>query len=93
MLQQAAPAPWGEKQFHVIVSAVKTNEIVEFAFVYGDPDLSVELVLPLTAFREFCRENRCSVAVPDDRLRNTIRRLISPVRVVAYIRTDETELH
>ena len=31
---------------------------VEFAFGVGSPDLMTELVMPLAAYREFCRANR-----------------------------------
>ena len=31
---------------------------VEFAFGIGSPDLMTELVLPLAAYREFCRDNQ-----------------------------------
>ena len=30
---------------------------VQFDFSIGDPELAVELVLPLTAYQEFCRAN------------------------------------
>jgi phenol hydroxylase P0 protein len=31
---------------------------VEFDFAIGDPELNVELILPRTAFDEFCRMNK-----------------------------------
>ena len=39
------------------VMGVKRNYFVEFEFVAGDPTLTVELVLPITAFSEFCTVN------------------------------------
>lgn len=34
------------------------NGLVEFEFAVGDPDVSVELVMPEAAFKEFCRKNQ-----------------------------------
>ena len=34
------------------------NGFVEFAFGVGSPELMAELVMPLAAYREFCRVNR-----------------------------------
>lgn len=34
------------------------NGFVEFAFGVGTPELMTELVMPLPAYREFCRVNR-----------------------------------
>ena len=39
------------------VMGVKRDFFVEFEFVAGDPTLTVELVLPITAFSEFCTVN------------------------------------
>jgi phenol hydroxylase P0 protein len=39
------------------VMGVKRNFFVEFEFVAGDPTLTVELVLPIAAFSEFCTVN------------------------------------
>lgn len=37
---------------------VTDHGFVEFAFGVGSPDLMAELVLPLEAYREFCKVNR-----------------------------------
>jgi phenol/toluene 2-monooxygenase (NADH) P0/A0 len=34
------------------------NDIVEFAFGVGSPELMTELIMPLAAYREFCRVNK-----------------------------------
>ncbi len=39
------------------VMGVKRNYFVEFEFVAGDPTLTVELILPIMAFSEFCTVN------------------------------------
>lgn len=76
-----------------IVTGIRPADTVEFIFVYGDPDLAIELVLPAPAFREFCNENGCLVAAPDDLLRSSVRRLINPIPVAPFIPHGETELH
>ncbi len=42
----------------VHVTATLVNRFIEFEFVLGDPDLSVELVLEGAQFVEFCRAQR-----------------------------------
>ena len=39
----------------VRVKDVTENQLVEFDFAIGEPDLFVELILPKQAFEEFCR--------------------------------------
>ena len=34
------------------------NGFVEFEFAIGEPDVCVELVMPQSAFDEFCRDNQ-----------------------------------
>lgn len=43
---------------------VRDDGFVEFDFAIGEPDLSVELILPAEAFREFCRANRVIPIAP-----------------------------
>lgn len=38
----------------VRLRALRADGFVEFDFAMGDPDLSVELILPQAAFEEFC---------------------------------------
>lgn len=52
-------------KLQAVVRNVTAANIVEFDFVYGDPDLTVELVLPAPAFRDFCNENGCLVTAAD----------------------------
>lgn len=37
---------------------VRADGFVEFDFAIGEPELSVELVMPVAAFNEFCRANK-----------------------------------
>lgn len=42
----------------VRVTCRRPDGFVEFDFAIGDPDLSVDLILPSAAFDEFCAANR-----------------------------------
>ena len=44
-----------EKTAHV--TGVRRNRFVEFDFTVGAPELTVELVMPMQAFEEFCELN------------------------------------
>jgi phenol hydroxylase P0 protein len=48
----------------VRLQRVRTDGFVEFDFAIGEPDLSVELVLPVAAFHEFCRANHVIQIAP-----------------------------
>ena len=63
-------------QPQTVVRHVTDNGIVEFDFIYGDPDLSVELVLPRAAFKEFCLENGCLVTAADPAASHAVLRLV-----------------
>lgn len=43
---------------------VRPDGFVEFDFAIGEPDLLVELVLPVAAFQEFCRANHVIQIAP-----------------------------
>ena len=43
---------------YVRVLATLPSGLVEFAFAVGDPELTVELVMPKAAFDEFCASNQ-----------------------------------
>lgn len=93
MLEATTPLANGlsSRRLQAIVTRISPAQVIEFTFVYGDPDLAVELVLPLSAFREFCSENGCRIAVPDDRLLLAARRLFSPIPVASLVSIGETE--
>lgn len=48
----------------VRVTQERADGFIEFDFAIGDPELSVELILPRTAFEEFCRHNQAQVLPP-----------------------------
>ncbi len=52
-------------QAHVRVLGLRLKSFVEFEFSLGDGDLSVELILPILAFDEFCRSRSALVAPLD----------------------------
>ena len=41
----------------VRVVALRPNGVVEFDFAVGEPEIFVEMILPATAFDEFCALN------------------------------------
>lgn len=41
---------------YVRVVGVRNDRFVEFEFSVNDEDLTVELILPVSAFEEFCRQ-------------------------------------
>lgn len=49
---------------YVRVQEVRDDKFIVFDFAIGAPDLSVELILPLKAFVEFCQANRVVYMTP-----------------------------
>lgn len=49
---------------YVRVRARRSDGFIEFEFSIGDPDLAVELMLPESAFHEFCLANEVIVLDP-----------------------------
>lgn len=43
----------------------RTVEFVEFEFIVGDTDLSIEMVMPREAFDEFCRRYAAKPLAPE----------------------------
>jgi len=46
---------------YVRVTGCRGNNLIEFDFAIGTPDLFVELILPEPAFAEFCRINEAVI--------------------------------
>jgi phenol/toluene 2-monooxygenase (NADH) P0/A0 len=61
MAQRTEPGaiqhPLDPHKRYVRLTQVRPDGFVEFEFAIGDPDLSVELILPADAYREFCLHN------------------------------------
>ena len=53
-LPPAADTPFDLRRRFVRLTQVRADGFVEFDYAVGDPELSVELILPAAAFREFC---------------------------------------
>lgn len=54
-----------EKRYFVRLLGVKKDRYVEFEFAIDSPELTVELLLPLEHFREFCRRYQVEFAKPE----------------------------
>jgi len=95
MLEQSHPlrAKAEQPRLQTIVTGISPADVIEFTFVYGDPDLAVELVLPVTAFREFCIENGCRVFAAGETLRTRVQHKVGLIPVQLSLPDDETELH
>ena len=50
----ATPTTFDAQRRYVRSRNVRADGFVEFEFAIGDPDLSVELILPQAAFMDFC---------------------------------------
>jgi len=42
---------------YVRITGIKKNNLIEFDFAIGEPEIYVELVLPFMAYQEFCANN------------------------------------
>lgn len=65
LIQGARPASGNRKADalprFVRVREITENNLVEFDFAIGEPDLFVELILPKSAFDEFCKTQNVSM--------------------------------
>ena len=61
---QQGQAPFDPGVCFVRLRKVRGDGFVEFDFAIGEPELSVELILPAAAFHEFCRTNRVTHIAP-----------------------------
>ena len=52
------PRPPRAQPCYVRLRMLRADGFVEFDFSIGDPDLSVDLILPRAAYEEFCAINR-----------------------------------
>ncbi len=52
------------KDRFVRVLGRRANDLIEFEFAIGDPDLFVELIMPKRAFDEFCATNHVAFLGP-----------------------------
>lgn len=59
----------------VKVKGTRLGRYVEFDFILNDDDLTIELILPLTAFEEFCRMQNATVLAAEAETAEEIERL------------------
>lgn len=57
---------------YVRVTGTRRDRYVEFEFSLNDADLTVELVMPVDAFREFCRANDVVMLPPPPAAMNVV---------------------
>ncbi|WOK35817.1 phenol hydroxylase subunit [Sphingomonas sp. C3-2] len=77
-VRRLAP-PAREIYRRVRVTGIRRARYVEFDYVHGDPDLAVELVMPLAAFDTFCTEQHCAIAAASPEARAALSRLDHPL--------------
>lgn len=71
------------------VSSVRRGRYVEFLFMINDDDLSLELIMPLPAFREFCQERNAVVVDAHGLLATADDRAVGSTRSGLYRRPDQ----
>lgn len=71
----AAAADFDSVQRFVRVCREREDGFIEFEFALGDPELCVELMLPETAFKEFCAANKVTLLEPHAAGGNWVERM------------------
>jgi phenol/toluene 2-monooxygenase (NADH) P0/A0 len=56
-----APPGFDPARRYVRLLQMRPDGFVEFEFAVGEPELTVELILPAAAYRAFCRDNRVTL--------------------------------
>jgi len=62
------PATFDIEKKYVRVMNTRSNGLIEFEFVIGDEQISVELIMTADAFQEFCQRNAVKVLQPGELL-------------------------
>lgn len=76
----------------VRVLGTRLGRFVEFEFSICDQALAIELVMPFSAFGEFCKANRCTVLAAGDEAQRALERLSWRERQPGlYRRPDERD--
>lgn len=50
---------------YVRITGIRGNNLIEFDFSIGEPEIYVELVLPFNAFQTFCAHNDVKYLTPE----------------------------
>ena len=70
----------------VRVTGVRSGRYVEFEFSVNDADLTVELILPLSAFEEFCTLQEATRLQPEGEVANELQKLAWRARQPGLLR-------
>ncbi len=70
----------------VRVTGVRSGRYVEFEFSVNDADLTVELILPLSAFEEFCTLQEATRLPPEAEVANALDKLAWRARQPGLLR-------
>jgi phenol/toluene 2-monooxygenase (NADH) P0/A0 len=71
----------------VRVTGVRSGRYVEFEFSVNDADLTVELILPLAAFEEFCTLQDVTRLAPDGEVAGELEKLAWRTRQPGLLRS------
>ena len=63
-MDQQGQAAFDPRVCFVRLRKVRGDGFVEFDFAIGEPELSVELIMPVAAFHEFCHTNQVIQITP-----------------------------
>ena len=70
----------------VRVTGVRSSRYVEFEFSVNDADLTVELILPFSAFEEFCTLQEATRLAPDAEVAGELEKLAWRARQPGLLR-------
>ncbi|WP_166171636.1 phenol hydroxylase subunit [Acinetobacter sp. SA01] len=48
------------------ITGTQRDKYIEFEFSIGDPELAVEMIMPVTAFEEFCNRHQVKYLTTDE---------------------------
>jgi len=55
--RETTTLPFDTRKKFVRLNRIRDGGFVEFEFAIGDPELALELIMPVQAYHEFCRAN------------------------------------
>lgn len=66
---------FGGRERTARVTGIRRGAYVEFDFTVGDEQLTVELIMPYPAFREFCIDNAVRLLPMDDGIKAELEQM------------------
>lgn len=82
----AEPLPHGFGKAYVRITGTRLGRFVEFDFSVNDADLTVELILPFSAFDEFCALRRATILPPAEKVTKELEQLAWRARQPGLLR-------